>query len=96
MLRIRRKGTQTNIEYRGIGRQQVASVITNHLRYWSREFVEPSASPLDPRTGDPSNKSAGQAYAATREIPSSDFEAEWQDGNGNWDESKPAEKITIS
>lgn len=95
MLRIYRKPDGQKFEYRHIDKAQVAQVISTHLKHFGREFASPFAGPRDPRTCDKANTSPLQEYAEAREVPASEFAFEWQDGNGDWDESKPAETVRV-
>ena len=95
MLRIYRKPDGRKFEYRYIDKSQVASTITNFLHYNAREFVDASSQKEDSRTADPNNGNPTQAVAPSRVIPAEQFVFEWQDGNGEWDDSKAVEKIRV-
>jgi hypothetical protein len=93
MLRLHRRGSESKFEYRHVDRSQVPALVAAFLQQWGKEFATPGDA-LDSRTADPANRR--QAQAATRPIPRSEFVAEWQDGNGVWDEAAPTEVIPIT
>lgn len=94
MLRIRRKGGAW-FEFRGIDRSQAGAVAASFLQQWGTEFTDPFPTPLDSRTADPNNANPNQARAGTRRVAASEYEAVWQDGNGDWDEGRPTETVPL-
>lgn len=91
MLRVKRKGTDDWFEFRNLDRRQAVSAARGFAAQWGREFVLAAENPgMDGRTADADDRSR------TRAVPPSEFVAEWQDGNGDWDETRAAETIDLT